>query len=521
MKLIQSIWFDNYDLLKGNWPAEKFALFSMALSHHLLKKQGLPTCLYTNAVGFDIVVNRIGLKYDEVNMCLERDRLATSTVHFFDKYWSLYKLYTYSLQEQPFIHFDNDVYFFKRLDDSWKTAALVAQNQETGLPYYNICLEEIQRHFTQIPTYLNIEPQSVMAINAGIAGGTKFDFFKQLYLQVIGLLIDNEVHLNKLTEGYANIFIEQCMMKNYANSLGLQFQYALPNTIGPSKEYRANKFHLLPDRADYIHVMNYKSNPTVCESIARMLYYTNRHLYNHCIQVSQSIRGSRQPVHRIKHKESINNASASLKYFFRRTAQIYALIRGHSLRFSSVETLSEDIYLAEKSITHESFEVLLDVFVFELDRYQFFTDINSDYLPNMYQSFSESQIVILENNWENCYIISTEITKFIESRWNWVEANEFSELSANHYLKNVNISPGYFTTLLYYYPEQHISREHLLGPCDSLIVRLAKDIVLVKELVSSVSRHMLGQEKRLCSRAYIEERIRFFIFQGVLLLSIS
>jgi|GEM_PF-4226667 len=516
MKLVQSTWFNNYDHVKGNWPEERFALFSMALSYHLLKKQHLPTRLNTNGIGFDIIVNMLGLEYDEVDICLEKNRFDPQTSQLFDKYWSLHKLYAYSLQEEPFIHFDNDVYFYKKLDDSWKSAELVAQNKEFGLSYYTICLEEIQHHFTRIPRYLDIDPQSVMAVNAGVAGGTRFDFFKQLYREVILFLTDNQSHLESLTDGFGNIFIEQCFMKKYADSLGIPFKYILPNTVGPSKEYRANKFHLLPDKVDYIHVMNYKSNATTCESIAKMLYHTNRSLYQHCVQVAGSLQGRHQPVHKPKSSDPLSNdVSAKLRYFFRRTNRICELLSDTPLPFSSIELLSEAIYLIGKSMPGNYFEVLLDVFVFELDRYRFFMALNADLVANIYRNFNTYCDASFENDWKEYTISMTDTVKLLESRWNWVEGNEFTEIPPNYYLNNTKLPPGHFATLIYYYPEQNIPKEHPLKICDRLIIQLSKNDILITELTDLVHQSWEERDKIVFSENYIEERIRFLVFQGV------
>jgi hypothetical protein len=517
MKLIQSTWFNNYDQIKGNWPDEKFALFSMALSHLLLKKQHLPTRLNTNLVGLDIVVNLLGLEYDEVDTCLEKSRLDAETSWLFDKYWSLHKLYTYSLAEEPFIHFDNDVYFFKKLDESWKNAALVAQNQEWGLPYYTKCLEEIQHCFGRIPAYLKIDPQSVMAVNAGIAGGTNFGFFKQLYDEIISFLSDNRVHLDGLTDGYANIFIEQCLMKNYADSLDIPFKYVLLNTIGPSKEYRVNKFHLVPDKADYIHVMNYKSNATICESIAKLLYCEDRKLYQHCIQIAKSLHCSFKSVRNQESESFVNDTRRLLKYSFRRTQRISSLLSELPLQFDSLEQLSESVYHIAHFIANEHSEVLQDVFIFELDRYRFFDSLNEKKIRELYNNFIKSFDVT--NEIDELYISLNESTNLIESRWNWVEGNEFIDIPPNHYLNNIKSPPGYFATLIYYYPEQNIPKEHLLKICDTLIIKFAENGMTTRDLTQCVYQSLIDQKEFLLNKLHIEERIRFFVFQGVFSLS--
>lgn len=519
MKLVQSTWFKNYDRIQGNWPDEKFALFSISLSHHFLKKQGLPMRLNTNSAGFDIVVDRLGLEYAEVDLCLEADRIDANVRPLFDRYWSLNKLYAYSLMKEPFIHFDNDVYFLKKLDQSWEKAALVAQNLETNLPYYTTCLTQIQQHFNYVPTYLNVEPESALAVNAGIAGGAHFGFFQQLYGEVIEFLTSNAKHLDLLTDGFDNIFIEQCMFKSLANHLDLSFQYVLKDTIGPSKKYRVNQFHQLPQGADYIHVMNYKSNPTICESIAKMLYYADKKLYHHCIHVAKSLRAMKQPTHRQQSDNTDSDVPGKLKYFFQRTTRVCRSLTDLTLNFESIEKLSEAILLMEGRLTKSSFLIVQDVFAFEFERYQFFTTLDPDYTASKYRDFVGFQSAIRQKNWKAGRLCWSESAKLVESRWNWVECNEFLEVETNHYLTNLKLNPGYFATLIYYYPEQNTPKEHPIDLIDTLVIKLARKGIAVNDLVVSVLDLLKEQNNAVLGEEFLLDRVRFFAFHGVLVIS--
>lgn len=45
---------------------------------------------------------------------------------------------TYSLQAEPFLHIDGDVFLPRVLDEKINNSELVAQNRETGTGYYNV-----------------------------------------------------------------------------------------------------------------------------------------------------------------------------------------------------------------------------------------------------------------------------------------------------------------------------------------------------------------------------------------------
>jgi hypothetical protein len=82
------------------------------------------TMLITDTRGADLLINRVGLEFDVVSSAL--DELPTSS----SDWWNLGKLRAYSLIEEPFIHFDGDVFLWKPLASELLTADLVVQNPE-------------------------------------------------------------------------------------------------------------------------------------------------------------------------------------------------------------------------------------------------------------------------------------------------------------------------------------------------------------------------------------------------------
>jgi hypothetical protein len=62
------------------------------------------TCLITDSDGAKILVDQLGLQFASVSTVL--DDLANED----PAWWSLGKLYAYSLQQEPFVHIDSDVY---------------------------------------------------------------------------------------------------------------------------------------------------------------------------------------------------------------------------------------------------------------------------------------------------------------------------------------------------------------------------------------------------------------------------
>lgn len=71
-----------------------------------------------------MLVEGLGLKFDRVS--LELNALKKHD----PRWWCLGKIYAYRLQSEPFIHFDNDVFLWKRLSPALEGATVIAQNPE-------------------------------------------------------------------------------------------------------------------------------------------------------------------------------------------------------------------------------------------------------------------------------------------------------------------------------------------------------------------------------------------------------
>lgn len=57
--------------------------------------------------------------------------------------WALSKIKTYSLQPDPFLHIDGDIYVLNRIPEVIAESQLVAQNREIGTGYYRQMMDKI------------------------------------------------------------------------------------------------------------------------------------------------------------------------------------------------------------------------------------------------------------------------------------------------------------------------------------------------------------------------------------------
>ena len=106
MKIIQSFWTGDRDALHSSygWLTPMDHYLSWILSCNQLRKQYDQVCLVTDQQGYEILVEGLSLPYTEVKICLD-------TLNGYNpNLWALAKIKAYSIQKEPFVHVDGDVF---------------------------------------------------------------------------------------------------------------------------------------------------------------------------------------------------------------------------------------------------------------------------------------------------------------------------------------------------------------------------------------------------------------------------
>src|ERR1017187_9186373 len=112
MRAVWSFWSKPFLAGHGSvWAEPRQHWLSWILSLETAKCHLPETALYTDQVGADLLVDKLGLKFAEVSTVL--DVLADED----PRWWALGKLRTYALQTTPFVHIDSDVFLWKPLPD--------------------------------------------------------------------------------------------------------------------------------------------------------------------------------------------------------------------------------------------------------------------------------------------------------------------------------------------------------------------------------------------------------------------
>ena len=264
MVSVQSVWFEqkqgkvDYSL---GWLSPEFNLFSWALSSYQLSSFFTGATLMTDEIGAELA-QKLQLPYTVLHTDLE-------TVKQENYLWVANKLYTYSVQQHPFIHVDTDAYFFNDINPVWLDAPLLAQNFEYDHENYIHAYNDVQAHCRVIPELIKKDHLGrLTAVNAGVMGGTSWLFYREFSQFVHTFLQQNEANLVHCQYDYLNVFVEQYLFKQFADIKGIPVSYITPKEFGPPCDYQMAEFIKLPLDCSYIHITNYKRNSTICEQMA-------------------------------------------------------------------------------------------------------------------------------------------------------------------------------------------------------------------------------------------------------------
>jgi hypothetical protein len=296
MKIVQSLWTlpmlrgqgDIYEnRFHGGWLDVKYHLLSLAYSCLQLKKFYDKLSLVTDEAGNDILINKLGLPYNNVTVMLDE-------LNDYDpQLWALGKIYAYSIQEEPFMHVDGDVYIWEPFRKNIESAGLVAQHFEHNFPYYKSLAAELSDKNCYIPpvvTKISKQENEVNAYNAGVFGGTNIAFFKAFVAEIKLFLKKNTPNLPALQVGKLNAFFEQhlfyCMAKEWRQKVE-----CVTNVVDEEKLYfmltDLSQFLKAPEKVKFIHLFGgkSKSDPAICNHLETLMKQAYPEYYKRIAEV--------------------------------------------------------------------------------------------------------------------------------------------------------------------------------------------------------------------------------------------
>lgn len=141
MNIIMSLW--TKPCLEGKshgYSNIECMIDSIILSANVVKKHYSEIHFYTDNQGYEWIKPHLdNLPFTKIEICLDEINWLDDT------YWSLGKIYVYSLQKEPFIHIDNDVFIWEKFPDYLLEKDFLFQEVEpfnnSIWDFYNVALK--------------------------------------------------------------------------------------------------------------------------------------------------------------------------------------------------------------------------------------------------------------------------------------------------------------------------------------------------------------------------------------------
>ncbi|WP_298518244.1 DUF6734 family protein [uncultured Kordia sp.] len=231
MKIVHSFW--SKPILQSSrsknssiagWPHMKYFLMSWTLSCLTFKKVYHTIELITDAKGKEILVDKLQLPYDSVQVTLD------ALNHYPKNLWALGKIHAYALQDEPFIHVDGDVFIWERFNSKIENAELIGQHVDidTGANYKS-SIQMLREHGLTLPKVIETdlkEQPIIKASNAGIIGGNNVDFFKEFADQAFWFIDSNKQKIDVSIVGSSfAIIYEQFLYSAMAREKNIKVQH--------------------------------------------------------------------------------------------------------------------------------------------------------------------------------------------------------------------------------------------------------------------------------------------------------
>lgn len=219
MKIIQSFWSKplinaNRDVFQnrfnGGWINYRYCLLSIAYSCLTISRFYPKLELYTDDYGFDLFYNKLRLPYAKFYTSL-------NNVDVDEALWAYGKVYTYSLQKEPFLHIDNDIFIWGKFSDDLMQSDVVVQNIEkisAGITDDYIAIMQYIRHNVLSAPAIIRNSSVSYALNMGVFGGKDIDFihrYAQTSLEVVKNTY-NDIIASGRYKGLFNIIFEQLLL---------------------------------------------------------------------------------------------------------------------------------------------------------------------------------------------------------------------------------------------------------------------------------------------------------------------
>ncbi len=279
MKIIQSFWTGKHSVeYSFGWLSNKYHYLSWILSCNQLRKYYDEVELFTDSLGYSILIEKLKSPYTKVHIVLDELNI------YDDNLWALAKIKSYNLMNEPFLHVDGDVFIFEPFDKKLMGSNIITQNIETTSDYYWDMWSKIKPQLNFIPEIMNNYNNQFhnKAYNMGIFGGNDISFIKSYTDASFNFVNKNKDSLSKINAYNFNIFFEQVLLYELSKEHQINVNCLINEDIGDNEYKGFGNFEEVPKERKYLHLLGfYKKQELVCNkmSIYVQKYYPEYYAY--------------------------------------------------------------------------------------------------------------------------------------------------------------------------------------------------------------------------------------------------
>jgi hypothetical protein len=288
MKAVWSFWSAPYAAhYRHAWARPIDHLLCWVISVQTAMRHYPDALLVTDTPGRRLLVDRLGLPFAAVST--ELDRLAGHD----PGWWMLGKLVAYSLQTEPFVHIDSDVFLWKRLPAYLVDAPVLAQHPEYhqaaqyGIDDIDMALRGGGGRLPREWEWACSLGHFVRAENCGILGGQDTAFLRY-YANTALALIEGEENL-AIWRRFIVQFTHNCAVEQFFLAACIGFHAMHPDSphrgvgvqyLFPSWAEATDANHAA--RAGYTHLMAGKRLPSAGQKLTDRVRRDWPDLYRRC-----------------------------------------------------------------------------------------------------------------------------------------------------------------------------------------------------------------------------------------------
>lgn len=274
MKIVQSFWSKPMlksgkevymNRLNGGWRNYRYALSAMTYSCLTLRKHYDDVELYTDDFGINLFNDELGLPYT-------RFHNVFNNLSVDESFWAYGKLFAYSLQEQPFLHVDNDIFIWDKFPTRLELADVAGQNVEwvtpTATDDYTNALDYLRKNVPVCPKII-LDSECRQAVNMGVFGGSDIEFIRRYARLAMQSIREATPYLVSadVKNGVFNIIFEQLLLSEMARKESRRMAYMIEDCDSSDFSQYIN-IETAQFDVKYSHCIGLlKQSDTICEQV--------------------------------------------------------------------------------------------------------------------------------------------------------------------------------------------------------------------------------------------------------------